>query len=83
MRVRGLVGPVQTQEQEGIWAHGHPISLFTSVHLSFVVTGRGLDRAKVERAIELSAETYCSASAMIEKTAEITHELEIVDSAKP
>ena len=57
--------------------------VFTSVHLSFVVTGRGLDRAKVERAIELSAETYCSASAMIEKTAEITHELEIVDSAKP
>ena len=56
--------------------------VFTRVHLHFVVTGRGLDRAKVERAIELSAEIYCSASAMIEKTAEITHELEVIDSTK-
>jgi len=56
--------------------------VFTRIHLRFVVTGRGLSRAKVERAIELSAETYCSASAMIEKTAEITHELEVIDSAK-
>ena len=56
--------------------------VFTRVHLRFVVTGRGLDAAKVERAIKLSAETYCSASAMIEKAAEITHELEVIDSTR-
>ena len=56
--------------------------VFTRVHMRFVVTGRGLDAAKVERAFKLSAETYCSASAMIEKTAEITHEIEVVDSTK-
>ena len=54
--------------------------VFTRVHMRFVVTGRGLDAAKVERAIKLSAETYCSASAMIEKTAKITHEFEVIDS---
>lgn len=57
--------------------------VFTRVHMRFVVTGRGLDAAKVERAVKLSAETYCSASAMIGKTAEITHEIEVVDSATP
>jgi len=54
--------------------------VFTRVLMRFVVTGRGLDAAKVERAVKLSAETYCSASAMIEKTAEITHEIEVIDS---
>jgi putative redox protein len=49
----------------------------------FVVTGRGLDPAKVDRAIKLSAEKYCSASIMIGKTAAITHDFEIVDTATP
>ena len=53
--------------------------VFTRIHMHFVVTGRGLNRSKVERAINLSADKYCSASAMIGKTAEITHDLEIVD----
>ena len=53
--------------------------VFTRVHVHFVVTGRGLNSSKVERAIKLSAEKYCSASAMIAKTAEITHDFEIVD----
>lgn len=55
--------------------------VFTRIHVHFVVTGRGLDRSKVERAINLSAEKYCSASAMLGKTAEITHDLEIVDGS--
>ncbi len=42
------------------------------------MTGKGLDRSKVGGAIELSAEKYCSASAMLGKTAEITHDFEIV-----
>jgi putative redox protein len=46
-----------------------------------VVKGRGLARAKVERAIALSAEKYCSASAMLAKTAAITHDFEVVDTA--
>ena len=53
--------------------------VFTRIHVHFVVTGRGLNRSKVERAINLSADKYCSASAMLGKTAEITHDLEIVD----
>jgi len=57
--------------------------VFTRVHVHFVVKGRGLDPAKVDRAIKLSADKYCSASIMIGKTAVITHDVEIVDSTKP
>lgn len=55
--------------------------VFTRVRLRYLVTGRGLDRAKVERAVQLSADKYCSASVMIGKTAEIIHEIEVIDSA--
>lgn len=54
--------------------------VFTRVHMHFVVRGRGLAPGKVERAIKLSAEKYCSASAMIAKTATITHDFEIVET---
>jgi putative redox protein len=54
--------------------------VFTRVHMHFIVKGRGLSPAKVERAIALSAEKYCSASAMIAKTATITHDFEVVDT---
>jgi putative redox protein len=57
--------------------------VFTRIHLHFVVKGRGLAPAKVERAIALSAEKYCSASAMIAKTAAITHDFELVDTGAP
>jgi putative redox protein len=43
------------------------------------VKGRGLKEAQVARAIELSAEKYCSASIMLKETAEITHDFEIVE----
>ena len=55
--------------------------VFTRIHVHWVVTGRGVSRSKVERAIKLSAEKYCSASAMLEKTADITHDFEIIDTA--
>jgi putative redox protein len=58
-----------------------PPKVFTRIHLHFVVKGRGLAPAKVERAIQLSAEKYCSASAMLAKTAAITHDFEVVDTA--
>ncbi len=51
--------------------------VFTKIHLHFVVTGRNLSEKRVERAISLSAEKYCSASIMLGKTAEVTHDFEI------
>jgi putative redox protein len=55
--------------------------VFTRIHLHFVLKGRGLDPGKVQRAIELSLEKYCSASAMLAKTATITHDFAVVDTA--
>ena len=54
--------------------------VFTRIHMHFVVRGRGLAAEKVQRAIALSAEKYCSASAMIAKSATITHDFEVVDT---
>jgi putative redox protein len=53
--------------------------VFTRIHLHYRVKGRGLAPTKVERAIALSAEKYCSATAMLEKTAKITHDWEVVE----
>ena len=53
--------------------------VFTRIHVHFVVSGRQLDPKRVEKAIELSAEKYCSASIMLAKTATITHDFEIVE----
>jgi putative redox protein len=55
--------------------------VFTKIHVHYVVTGKGLNPAQVERAIKLSMEKYCSASLMLGKTAEITHDFEIVEPA--
>ena len=51
--------------------------VFTEIHVHFIVTGTGLKPKQVERAVNLSAEKYCSASIMIGKTAKITHDFEI------
>ena len=51
--------------------------VFTRIHFHFVVTGRGLAVAQVERAIKLSKEKYCSATAMLAKTAEVTSDFEV------
>ena len=56
--------------------------VFTRIHMHFVVKGRGLARSKVERAIGLSVEKYCSASAMLAKTATITHDLEVIETGE-
>ena len=53
--------------------------VFTKIHVHFVVSGKGLSEKRVERAVELSSEKYCSASIMLGKTAEITHDFEIVE----
>ena len=51
--------------------------VFTRIHVHFIVTGRGLGDKKVARAVTLSAEKYCSASIMLGKTADISHDYEI------
>lgn len=54
--------------------------VFVKMHVHFKVTGRNLEAKRVERAIQLSAEKYCSASIMLGKTAEITHDFEIIEA---
>jgi putative redox protein len=53
--------------------------VFTKIHMHFVVRGKGLKRNLVEHAVRLSRDKYCSASAMLAKTAEITTDFEIVE----
>jgi putative redox protein len=53
--------------------------VFTRIHYRFTVRGRNLKRNVVEQAVRLSHEKYCSATAILEKTAQITRELEIVE----
>ncbi len=57
--------------------------VFTRIHMHFVVSGRGLDGQAVARAIKLSHEKYCSASAMLNKTATMSTDHEIVDTSTP
>lgn len=58
--------------------------VFTRVHLRFVVKGRGLKESQVKRAVELSAEKYCSASIMLSRGGvDISHSYEIVELDAP
>lgn len=54
-------------------------SVFSSIHLHFKVTGKNLKDAVVERAVKLSAEKYCSASIMLGKSVDITHDFEVIN----
>ncbi len=54
--------------------------VFTDIHVHFIVKGRELNEKQVKRAVELSAEKYCSASIMLGKTANITHDFEIQEA---
>jgi putative redox protein len=51
--------------------------VFTKIHVHFIVSGKGLDPKRVDQAVKLSAEKYCSASIMLGKVAEVTHDFEI------
>jgi len=53
--------------------------VFTRIHVHFIISGTRLDATKVDKAVKLSAEKYCSASKMLSETAEITHDFEIVE----
>ena len=59
-------------------ATDHP-KVFTDIHIQFILKGQNLDEKKVDKAITLSAEKYCSASIMLGETATITHNFEVVE----
>jgi putative redox protein len=52
--------------------------VFTRIHVHFIVSGKALASAAVQRAVDLTAEKYCSASIMLGKMATITHDFEII-----
>jgi putative redox protein len=54
-------------------------SVFSKIHLHFIVSGRNLKASAVERAVNLSAEKYCSASIMLSKAVKITHDYEVIE----
>ncbi|MBN9439912.1 OsmC family protein [Bosea sp. (in: a-proteobacteria)] len=56
--------------------------VFTRIHISYRISGRGLSPAKAERAVALSKEKYCSASIMLGATAEMSASLEVIDELK-
>lgn len=67
-------------EAEGERAPKDP-KVFTRIHLTYRVAGKGLNAAQVERAVKLSKEKYCSATLMLAKTAEISFEIALEDAA--
>ncbi|NMP31667.1 OsmC family protein [Thalassotalea sp. M1531] len=65
-------------ELDGTRADAVP-ALFTKIHLHFVVTGKGVAEKHVARAVDLSADKYCSVALMLNKAVEITHDFSIVE----
>ena len=53
--------------------------VFTDINIQFIVKGKDLDSKKVDKAITLSAEKYCSASIMLGEMATITHDFEVIE----
>jgi len=51
--------------------------VFTAIRMRYIVTGRGLDPAQVQRAVKLSKEKYCSATIMLAATVAITYDVEV------
>ncbi len=63
-------------ELEAVRAETEP-KVFTQIHVHFIISGKDLSEKHVKRAVELSAEKYCSASIMLGKMAKISHDYEI------
>ena len=61
-------------------ANEHP-RIFTHITIEFVVTGHHVDQQAVDRSVELSTTKYCSASAMLERSAQIEHKITILEAA--
>lgn len=72
--ITGCEAKVEAQRVDAIPA------VFEKIHMHFIVKGKELDDAKVKRAVELSAEKYCSASIMLQKGGvQVTHDYEIIN----
>ena len=54
--------------------------VFTKIHMHFVVTGKAIPPAAVERAVAMSHDKYCSATIMLAKTADITTSFEVSEA---
>lgn len=74
--VKGCVAHIEAKRADDV------PSVFTDIHIHFVISGDGVKPAQVERAIKLSAEKYCSASIMLERGGvNITHDYELIDGS--
>ena len=60
-------------------ASEHP-RIYTDIEIEYVITGKNVDPAAVERAVDLSETKYCSAQAMLVKAARITHKITIIEA---
>jgi putative redox protein len=67
---------------EGERAEEHP-RVYTKIHVTYIAYGEGIDEKALERSIELSETKYCSVSAMLRKTAEITSSFQIIADPAP
>jgi len=74
LTVHGCVAELQAER-----ADTEP-KVFTKIHLHFKVSGDNLSEKAVGKAVQLSAEKYCSASIMLGKTADISHSFEVSES---
>jgi putative redox protein len=88
MDVVGILGKMR-ENLEGLAidvsadrAHDHP-RVFTKIHVRYAAWGRGLKPEQVEKAVALSREKYCPVTAMLGKTAEITHEVVVSEQRAP
>ena len=54
--------------------------VFTKIHVHYVVKGKKLDDKKVARAVDMTAEKYCSVSIMLAKSVDVTHDYEIIEA---
>jgi putative redox protein len=72
--VTGCEVNVEAERADGIPA------VFTRIHVHYVVRGQGLADKQVQRAVELSAEKYCSVTVMLAKSVAITHDYEVIEA---
>lgn len=63
-------------------AEGETPAVFKKINLHFIIKGNHLKEEKVKQAVQMSLETYCSVSKMLEKSATITHSIEVIDLQK-
>ncbi len=63
-------------------AREHP-KVYTRIHITYRFTGKNLDRGKIEKAVRLSQEKYCSVSEMLRRTAELTYSIELEETLEP